>query len=111
MTLVDKAFPRPAGRLNSEHIPLYIGPSETLRKTVNGVRKHVKNHYETISVFFTQVKNVSPEVKRVKFTQIFRIYDIIMGGGWFPKLVWPKHNMINQQVKVGVANNDKRAKC
>ena len=31
-----------------------------------------------------------------------------MGGGWFPKLVWPKHNMINQQVKVGVANNDKR---
>ena len=34
-----------------------------------------------------------------------------MGGGWFPKLVWPKHNMINQQVKVGVANNDKRAKC
>ena len=33
-----------------------------------------------------------------------------MGGGWFPKLVWPKHNMINQQVKVGVANNDKRAK-
>ena len=36
---------------------------------------------------------------------------IIMGGGWFPKLVWPKHNMINQQVKVGVATNDKRAKC
>ena len=34
---------------------------------------------------------------------------IYMGGGWFPKLVWPKHNMINQQVKVGVANNDKRA--
>ena len=34
-----------------------------------------------------------------------------MGGGWFPKLVWPKHNMINPQVKVGVANNDKRAKC
>ena len=34
-----------------------------------------------------------------------------MGGGWFPKLVWPKHNMINQQVKVGVANTDKRAKC
>ena len=34
-----------------------------------------------------------------------------MGRGWFPKLVWPKHNMINQQVKVGVANNDKRAKC
>ena len=34
-----------------------------------------------------------------------------MGGGWFPKLVWPKHYMINQQVKVGVANNDKRAKC
>ena len=34
-----------------------------------------------------------------------------MGGGWFPKLVWPKHNMINQQVKVGVANNDKRARC
>ena len=34
-----------------------------------------------------------------------------MGGGWFPKLVWPKHNMLNQQVKVGVANNDKRAKC
>ena len=34
-----------------------------------------------------------------------------MGGGWFPKLVWPKQNMINQQVKVGVANNDKRAKC
>ena len=34
-----------------------------------------------------------------------------MGGGWFPKLVWPKHNMIKQQVKVGVANNDKRAKC
>ena len=34
-----------------------------------------------------------------------------MGGGWFPKLVWPKHNMINQQVKVGVARNDKRAKC
>ena len=33
-----------------------------------------------------------------------------MGGGWFPKLVWPKHNMINQQVKVGVANNE-RAKC
>ena len=31
-----------------------------------------------------------------------------MGGGWFPKLVWPKHNKINQQVKVGVANNDKR---
>ena len=30
-----------------------------------------------------------------------------MGGGWFPKLVWPKHNMINQQVKVGVANNIK----
>ena len=28
-----------------------------------------------------------------------------MGGGWFPKLVWPKHNMVNQQVKVGVANN------
>ena len=25
------------------------------------------------------------------------------------KFVWPKHNMINQQV--GVANNDKRAKC
>ena len=36
---------------------------------------------------------------------------VYMGGGWFPKLVWPKHNMINQQVKVGVANNDKRAKC
>ena len=36
---------------------------------------------------------------------------ICIGGGWFPKLVWPKHNMINQQVKVGVANNDKRAKC
>ena len=35
----------------------------------------------------------------------------VMGGGWFPKLVWPKHNMINQQVKVGVANNDKMAKC
>ena len=34
-----------------------------------------------------------------------------MGGGWFPKLVWPKHNMITKQVKVGVANNDKRAKC
>ena len=34
-----------------------------------------------------------------------------MGGKWFPKLVWPKHNMINQQVKVGVANNDKRAIC
>ena len=34
-----------------------------------------------------------------------------MGGGWFPKLVWPKHNMVNQQVKVGVANNNKRAKC
>ena len=34
-----------------------------------------------------------------------------MGGGWFPKLVWPNHNMINQQIKVGVANNDKRAKC
>ena len=32
-----------------------------------------------------------------------------MGGKWFQKLVWPKHNMINQQVKVGVANNDKRA--
>ena len=31
-----------------------------------------------------------------------------MGGGWFPKLVWPKHNMIHQQVKVGVANNDKK---
>ena len=30
-----------------------------------------------------------------------------MGGGWFPKLVWPKHNMVNQQVKVGVVNNDK----
>ena len=36
---------------------------------------------------------------------------VCMGGGWFPKLVWPKHNMVNQQVKVGVANNDKRAKC
>ena len=34
-----------------------------------------------------------------------------MGGGWFPKLVWPKHKMVNQQVIVGVANNDKRAKC
>ena len=34
-----------------------------------------------------------------------------MGGKWFPKLVWPKHNMINQQVKVGVGNNDKRAIC
>ena len=34
-----------------------------------------------------------------------------MGSGWFPKMVWPKHNMINQQVKVGVANNDKMAKC
>ena len=34
-----------------------------------------------------------------------------MGGGWFPKLVWPKHKMINQQVKVDVANNDTRAKC
>ena len=34
-----------------------------------------------------------------------------MGGGCFPKLVWPKHNMVNQQVKVGVVNNDKRAKC
>ena len=34
-----------------------------------------------------------------------------VGGGWFPKLVWPKHYMINQQVKIGVANNDKRAKC
>ena len=31
--------------------------------------------------------------------------------GWFPKLVWPKHNMVDQQVKVGVANNDNRAKC
>ena len=29
-----------------------------------------------------------------------------MGGGLFPKLVWPKHNMVNQQVKVGVANDD-----
>ena len=35
---------------------------------------------------------------------------MIMGGGWFPKLVWPKHNMINQQVKVGVANNHNGAK-
>ena len=34
-----------------------------------------------------------------------------MGGGWFPKLVWPNHNMVNKQVKVGVANNDKRTKC
>ena len=33
-----------------------------------------------------------------------------MGGGCFPKLMWPKHNIINQKVKVGVTNNDKRAK-
>ena len=27
------------------------------------------------------------------------------------KLVWPKHNMVNQQVNVGVASNDEGAKC
>ena len=44
-------------------------------------------------------------------------HGMVMGRGWFPKLVWPKHYMISQQVKarpimikgqnVGVA----RARC
>ena len=34
-----------------------------------------------------------------------------MGGGWFPKFLLPKQNMINQQIKVGEANSNKRAKC
>ena len=42
---------------------------------------------------------------------VLQVIHSLMGGGWFPKLVWPKHNMVNQQVKVGVAYNDKRVKC
>lgn len=32
-------------------------------------------------------------------------------GKPFLKLVWPKHNMVNQKVEVDVTNNDKNPKC
>ena len=63
--------------------------------------------YFLFHVKFLSLFSRFAEAKQV----ILGLGGMTMGGGWFPKLVWPKHNMINQQVKVGVANNDKRAKC
>ena len=34
-----------------------------------------------------------------------------MCGGSLPKLVWPKHNMVKNKVKVGVTNNAKTSNC
>ena len=40
-----------------------------------------------------------------------KIYNYVHGRRMVSKVGVAKHNMINQQVKVGVTNNDKRAKC
>ena len=57
----------------------------------------------------TKSPQTTPNPTEHTYSKYFKLTT--MGGGWFPKLVWPKHNMINQQAKVGVANNNKRAKC